>query len=264
MTLDLIHKALGQAQDLGTLEEIYFEGGEPFLYHPILVRAAREAAGMGFRVGVVTNGYWATTVADAKEWLRPLAGSVDSLSISSDLYHYDDTISTQAKNASTAAREVGLKNDFITVASAPTADGPQGESSGDPVRLMFRGRAAKRLAGPAPKHPVEELTACPWEDLADPGRMHLDPFGHLHVCKGLVVGNILEKPLAEIVAEYDPSRHPVVGPLLEGGPLALARRYGMLHADRYADACHFCDHLRRALRTAFPKELGPDQVYVEE
>jgi hypothetical protein len=94
--------------------------------------------------------------------------------------------------------------------------------------------------------------------------MHLDPFGHLHVCQGLVVGNILEKPLAEIVAEYDPRRHPVVGPLLEGGPLALARRYGMLHADRYADACHFCDHLRRALRTAFPKELGPDQVYVEE
>ena len=41
----------------------------------------------GFKVGIVTNSRWATTDVEALEWLRPLAGMVDDLSISDDDFH---------------------------------------------------------------------------------------------------------------------------------------------------------------------------------
>jgi pyruvate-formate lyase-activating enzyme len=64
MTLEKIRDILRQSIELGTLEWIYFEGGEPFLYYPILKKAIQEASEMGFRVGVVSNGYWATSTRD--------------------------------------------------------------------------------------------------------------------------------------------------------------------------------------------------------
>src|SRR5512136_2597203 len=71
MALPRVRQVLDQAEQLGTVEWFYFEGGEPFLFHPILVAAVRDAAERGFRVGMVTNAYWATDPAGAEEWLRP-------------------------------------------------------------------------------------------------------------------------------------------------------------------------------------------------
>ena len=51
MTLAQIRDIYRQAHELGTVEGVYLEGGEPFLYYPILVRAAQEAADLGFQVG---------------------------------------------------------------------------------------------------------------------------------------------------------------------------------------------------------------------
>jgi MoaA/NifB/PqqE/SkfB family radical SAM enzyme len=62
MTLAQIREVYRQARELGTVETIYLEGGEPFLYYPVMVRAAQEAAALGFRVGLLSNVYWATTV----------------------------------------------------------------------------------------------------------------------------------------------------------------------------------------------------------
>jgi hypothetical protein len=67
--------------------------------------------------------------------------------------------------------------------------------------------------------------------------------------------------LREICAAYVPAAHPIVGPLVEGGPAALVRRYALPHADRYADACHLCCKARAALRDRFPGVLTPDQMY---
>jgi MoaA/NifB/PqqE/SkfB family radical SAM enzyme len=69
MTLKSIREILRQAEDLGTIEWIYFEGGEPFLYYPILLRGVRMAQDRGFRVGIVSNAYWGTDTEDALEWL---------------------------------------------------------------------------------------------------------------------------------------------------------------------------------------------------
>jgi hypothetical protein len=126
---------------------------------------------------------------------------------------------------------------------------------------MFRGRAAAKLAGSAPLHPWEQFADCPHENLVDPGRVHLDPFGNVHMCQGITLGNFYQTPLKKLFASYNPAAHPITGPLLAGGPAELVRRYGLEHADAYADACHLCYQARSALRPRFPETLGPDAIY---
>ncbi|MBN1658221.1 MAG: radical SAM protein [Anaerolineae bacterium] len=262
MTLGHVRHILKQARKLGTVEWIYFEGGEPFLYYPILARGVTKATARGFRVGIVSNAYWATHPADAVEWLRPFAGQVDDLTISTDFYHYGDEYAQQAENARAAADALNLPLAIISVATCAQATDqiigqlPHGESP-----VMYRGRAAAVLAPQAPHHPWEQFTTCPYEDLREPGRLHVDPLGHLHVCHGISLGNLFDTPLSEICETYDPDAHPICGPLLAGGPAELVRRYDVPHEDAYADACHLCDAARRALRGRFPEILAPDQMY---
>ena len=126
---------------------------------------------------------------------------------------------------------------------------------------MYRGRAAQKLVGMTRLLPWHQLTECPHEDLRDPGRVHLDPLGYLHICQGISIGNIWQKRLKEICSTYDPMAHPVTGPILAGGPAELVRSYKLPHQAAYADACHLCYSARLALRSRFPEELSPDQMY---
>ena len=126
---------------------------------------------------------------------------------------------------------------------------------------MYRGRAAEKLVAQAARRPWTQFTECPHEDLREPGRVHLDPFGHLHICQGISLGNLFRVPLSEICETYNADMHPITGPLLEGGPAALVSRYELPHSESYADACHLCYEARRELRPRFPEILGPDQMY---
>jgi len=73
--------------------------------------------------------------------------------------------------------------------------------------------------------------------------------------------------LRQICDEYDADAHPICGPLLEGGPVALVTEYHLPHtspsggASSYADACHLCYEARTTLRPRFPALLAPDQMY---
>jgi len=263
MSLGQLRNILTQAQELGTIEWIYFEGGEPFLYYPILLAAVHLAVERGFQVGIVTNSYWAIAPDDAGEWLKPLAGQVHDLSVSSDLYHYAEPASQQAAYATQAAGQLGIPVGTIHIAQ-PEEVGAAcavGQLPEDESNVMYRGRATDKLAGRAPQHPWKEFTACPYENLVEPGRVHVDPLGYLHICQGISIGNLFEQPLSAICEAYQPQAHPIVGPLLDGGPAELVRKYGLPHAEGYADACHLCYTARLALRSRFPEVLLPDQVY---
>jgi MoaA/NifB/PqqE/SkfB family radical SAM enzyme len=263
LTLDQIDLILDQAAELGSVEWIYFEGGEPFLFQPVLVRAVEKAAGAGFRVGLVSNAYWATEVRDAVEWLRPLAGLVQDLSISSDLFHHEDEMDRTVCNAAEAAEHLGIPVGAISIAKPAVADAetvvgqlPIGESA-----VQFRGRAAEKLVDGVSLRPWEGFTECPNEDFRDPGRVHLDPLGNVHICQGVSIGNVFKSTLKAICEVYDPETHPVIGPLLAGGPAELVRRYDLPHDLANADACHLCYEARHSLRDRFPDVLTPDQMY---
>jgi MoaA/NifB/PqqE/SkfB family radical SAM enzyme len=256
-----ILEILDQAKKHGSVRSIYFEGGEPFLYYPVLLAGVQAAAELGFEVGLVSNAYWATSPEDALEWLRPFAGLLADLSISSDLFHYHEFTSQQSRNAEAAARALQIPCGVIQIDSPEQAQVSEGMIPAGESAIMYRGRAAAVLADKAPHRPWETFTACPHEDLVEPGRLHIDPLGYLHICQGITVGNVFEQPLAEIAVAYDPQAHPICGPLLRGGPVELVNTYQLPHQDAYADACHLCYASRLQLRERLPAILGPDQVY---
>lgn len=261
MTLASVEAILEQSRALETVEWIYFEGGEPFLYYPILRQGVERAHAMGFKAGIVSNGYWATSVEDAKAWLEPLVGKVDDLSISDDRFHGSER-DQAADRARLAAEALGIPVGTISVAhKAQNGERLRGQLPQGTSGVMYRGRAAVRLAPEARRVGCLEFIGCPHEDLREPGRVHVDPFGNIHVCQGIVIGNVFETPLAEICASYDPDTHPIVGPLLDGGPTELAVRYGLASSERYADGCHLCYDCRVALRDRFPDELRPNAIY---
>ena len=263
MNLEQLHIILQQAREIDELEWIYFEGGEPFLYYPILLRGVQMATAMGFHVGIVSNAYWATTLADALVWLKPFAELIEDLTISSDLYHSSEANSQIIMNAAAAADELKIPLGTISVAQPEQTNAIQtlGQTPTGDSAVMYRGRAADRLAPRALHKPWNTFTACSHEDLRDPGRAHLDPFGNLHICQGISIGNVFNLSLKEICAGYYGDAHPICGPLLRGGPVALVEEYNLRHEKTYADACHLCYESRLALRWRFPDILMPDQMY---
>jgi hypothetical protein len=142
------YRARLTSADLGTIRSIYFEGGEAFLFYPVLLAGVRAAGERGFKVGVVTNGYWATSPDDAALWLQPMAGWLTDVSVSSDLLHYDQPVSAEARNILAACRRLGIPAATISCEVPQGAPRSQGLARGEPVvggAVMFRGRAVVRL-----------------------------------------------------------------------------------------------------------------------
>jgi len=263
-TIAQIRDILAEAKKTGTVESVCFEGGEPFLYYAVMLEGIRLATEAGFSAGIVTNTYWARAEEDAALWLKPLVeAGLGSLTVSDDSLHFGDTEDTPAKRAVRAAEALGIGASAIAVDEPCVVTGDSGtdELSGG---VMFRGRAIEKMAEGLPLTAAESFTECPHENLADPGRVHLDCYGNVLLCQGLSMGDMWQVPLSELVAAYDPQAHPIVGPLTRGGgggPVELAREYGVKTAPGYLDACHMCYEVRKALVDRFPVFLAPRQLY---
>ena len=65
-SLNQVRDALEELQKIGTIEAVAFEGGEPFLFYPLLLESIKGATDKGFDTAIETNSYWATTEYDAE------------------------------------------------------------------------------------------------------------------------------------------------------------------------------------------------------
>jgi hypothetical protein len=262
MTLAQLRDAIDQAAATGQIEMVYFEGGEPTLAYPVVLEAAAYAREKGLEWGLVSNCYWATSVEDAKVWLRPFKDlGISDLSLSSYAYFVEDADETHLQNAAMAAHELGLPMLILEVGAAACLDVP-GLCLGDVGEVMHKGRAAVELAPARANRPPETLVTCPYEDFAEPGRAHLGADGELQLCQGISAGNVWCDGLAAIIEGYDPAARPVVREVLAGGPWALAQAYGHTpERELYADECHLCYETRAALRERLPEVLAPAQCY---
>jgi hypothetical protein len=265
-TLRQVRAVFDQIREIDSIQEVYFEGGEPFLVYPLLVEGLELAHQLDLRAGVVTNAYWATSVEDAKLWLAPLRRlGVSDLSISEDVFHQGTEVDPAPGFARRAAERLGIPCATICI-EAPTVGTCEesGTGRGRPVvggGVRFRGRAAERLTAGLPTRPCATFTSCPYEKLEQPERVHVDAFGHVHICQGLTMGNMWRTPLAALVRDYDVHRHPLCGPLAAGGPARLSTLGSASHAAGHVDACHCCYETRKSLLGQFPGCLGPRQVY---
>lgn len=265
-TLRGLRETFNEIGRIGTIEWVYFEGGEPFLFFPLMIEGLMMARDIGVKAGIITNAYWGTSIEDAALWLKPLRElEISDLSISNDIFHHDGNAENQAKIAAGAARELGLPLSTICV-EKPWIDGSLKNDRDSEARaigggVLFRGRAAEKLTSPLPKRAWKNLTRCPYEDLKDPDRVHIDPYGNVHLCQGLSMGNMWQAPLSNLVQRYDALSHPICGPLVRGGPALLAKEHRVDHEEEYVDECHFCYNIRLALIPRFPRYLTPNQVY---
>jgi hypothetical protein len=262
---------LDQTDTLGTVDTIYFEGGEPFLFYPVLLDGIRQAKARGYIVGIVTNGYFATSEENARCFLEPFRDiGIADLSISDDIFHYEDREENPAGRAYQTARDMGLPAAILALDPGGSGPGrrasPQEETKGVITggSILFRGRAAVKLSGYAEARDWRQFTTCPYENLRNPSRLHVDASGNLQICQGICIGNIWKTQIAEIIRNYSSSDHPVCGPLVEGGPVRLA---GLLDykppAAGVADTCHLCWLARKSCREKFPGILEPAQVYCD-
>lgn len=247
----------GQMRDVAGLRAVSFEGGEPFLFHPLLRAGLELARDAGLEADVVTNAYWAEHAEDAGLWLDPLVeAGLAGLAVSSDELHHAPG-SSLAANAMAAAENLGIPAYALSLELPRVKDGALADGG-----IMFRGRAAEELTRGLPARPAQAFDACPWEDLDRPSRVHVDADGNVQVCQGVSIGNCLRSPLAEILAAYDPGEHPLCGPLLRGGPAQLMAEHGLEpNAAGYVDACHCCYAARKALLGRLPRECAPLQAY---
>lgn len=262
-TINQLQRLFREIDLVGTVTGVYFEGGEPFLYYPLLIEGIRMARAQQLKVGIVSNGFWGNSIEDAELWLRPLVEmGIDDLSISDDEFH-SSAEHNPARTAIAAARKLGLPVDSICI--EPPNVRSEGEvQKGEPIiagGVRFRGRAAEKLTDGLPRTACSEFNACDREELASPGRVHVDCFGNVMVCQGVSIGNMWTNGLAALMRDYNPDKHPIVGPLLKGGPMELAKAHNVAHDDAYVDECHFCYDVRKKLIDTFPQYLTPEQVY---
>lgn len=265
-TLKQINQVLDEAVKIKTAKWIYWEGGEPFLFYPLMLESMKLAKERGFKNGIVTNSYWATDTNDAKLWLKSISElAIADFSVSDDTFHYEDTAENLSKYAHLAAKTLSIPTGAINI-EKPTFEMTMEKEQvkGTPViggGAMFRGRAVDTLIEGLPTRKWDRLKECPYEDLIGLGRVHVDCFGNTQICQGLSIGNFWNKSLSELVSEYNPEEHPICGPLIKGGPAQLVKEYNLEHEEEYVDECHLCYLARKSLLDKFPQYLGPQQVY---
>ena len=148
-TIGQLRESLREIKRIKTVDTVYFEGGEPFLFYSVLLAGLRMVYDAGLQSGIVTNGYWATSPEDAEQWLRPMLDlGVADFSVSDDEFH-----STKGKESSGAiayrvAKKLGLPCAKICI--KPPIVSPDSDCSsakGHPVTgggVLFKGRAAEK------------------------------------------------------------------------------------------------------------------------
>jgi hypothetical protein len=264
MKISDVRNILRQARKIKSVDWIYFEGGEPVLYYSILLWGLREAKRQGFKTGFISNAYWATSVEDAKEWLKPISKiGVSDMVISDDLFHYGKEEENLSKYAFQAAKDFGIAVSKISI-EQPTEYMFEKKWRGKPIRegaVLFKGRPVEKLVEGLPRRPWQQFDECLDEDFSDQKRVHIDPFGYIHLCQGITMGNMKKTPLLRLFKQFNPYEHPICGPILKGGPAELVRRYHVDHEEGYVDECHLCYAARLKLRKKFPEILAPNQMY---
>lgn len=271
------------------LKWVLLFGGEPFLCYDLLrtsVALAAQLAG----VLVFTNGYWATDPDTARRLLAGLqAAGLDYILFSVDTFHQAHTPLERIAIGIEAARELGYhtievdnrclgrpdednafnrRTQAIMARLAELCDLRDVTIYQGPSRMV--GRAADELSSHLPTQATLP-TKCLLPDylgadIRAPTGVEIHPGGWVNLCAGLALGNTRQRPLDEILTNYDPDTHPIIRVLVQEGPaglLRLVQRQGYSLARGCVDGCHLCYEVRRFLRPYYPDHLAPAHPYIE-
>ena len=268
----------------GESAKLHITGGEPFLYWErlceILKEVKKEKAGP---VDLIeTNGFWATDEKIIKERLKTLDDlGMYRLKISCDPFHQEYVDIELVQRLAQIAISL-LGSDRVMVRWEKYLDKAvdmkaisEQERNQRYLRTIkdypcrFTGRAAGKLAELVAGKSVEEFNSlnCRKTFLGAKG-VHIDPYGNVFsgTCSGIIIGNVKEKRLEDIWAEFDPATKEFTTTLFNNGPAGLlekAEKCGYKKATSYASKCHLCTSAREFFRkkNLYTETVGPVECY---
>jgi hypothetical protein len=266
---------------------VHIAGGEAMMEYDTVLAICREASESGAAPHFIeTNATWCTNAGLVRRRLTELRNAcVCGLYISADPFHLAlFPAERYVRCYETAVELFGSENVMASRLTREQLDEME-QIGRDPDRLAefvrqspprMVGRAGEMLAGFLPPRPIEDLAdddmwhgqphgmSCSRE--FDPETMweiHIDPYGNIQTCCGVILGSAEETPLPELMAARFGTDSPVLAALREEGPLGLLRMAEGLGYQReeYVQKCHLCWRVRKFLRPHYPTVLGPDEVY---
>ena len=94
--------------------------------------------------------------------------------------------------------------------------------------------------------------------------IHIDPYGNIQTCCGIIIGDAHARPLVEWMEHGFHTDNELVSMAFDQGPYAyldLAKQHGYTPRKEYAQKCHLCWETRKFLRPHFPETFGPAEIY---
>jgi hypothetical protein len=266
---------------------VHIAGGEAMMEYDTLLAICREADRQNVRPHFIeTNASWCTSDELAERRMSELsAAGVRGLYISADPYHLAFVpVGRYLRCYQAAVARFGEKNVMTSKLTREDLLNMQQVGRGpdllaelvrtNPPRMV--GRAGEKLARHLPARDIPKLAGdVLWHDPstsmscasefspATMWEMHLDPYGHLQTCCGVILGNVERTPFQELVAAEFGTGNPILSALRGEGPVGLLRMAEALgyQREQYVQKCHLCWQVRKFLRPHFPHILGPEEIY---
>ena len=279
---NLLMECVVALKEINRLDLVVLMGGEPGLAPELTHRSAAAIATLGIGVRVETNASWAVSDEAARHFLEPLYAVGASVMFSLDAWHEAYVPPERVMRAAAISEALGgaycLESAYLDYPRCEhERDRRTDQLLADLERrlgkppavyrgtILYNGRAAERLAplvSAGRGIPGDTCDQVPWwynGHLKTLELLELDPDGYLSKGCGIAIANIKDTPVAEILAGYDATRHPIFSILLETGPIGLAREaeaYGYVLKTDYADRCQLCQEAREYLLGKYPDYPG--------
>lgn len=267
---------------------IHIAGGEAMMYYPEMLKICQAAHKEGVAPHFFeTNASWcANDEMTRQRYLEFQESGLLGVLISADPYHQVFVSPGRRERAYRLAVEVFGRENVAASDLSVDALAKLRQIGNDPEALSEHtrhhaprlvGRAGEDLAKHFGGRPIAELADDPlWHgapptmnchtefDADQMWEIHIDPYGNIQTCCGIIIGDAHEKPLTQWMEEGFHTHNPLVRMVHERGPYALlelAVEYGYRPREEYPQKCGFCWEVRKFLHPYFPKTFGPAEIY---
>jgi hypothetical protein len=270
---------------------IHIAGGEPMMYYPKMLKICQAANEQGFAPHFIeTNASWCVNDKVTRKRYEELKNAgLKGVYISADIYHQAFVSPTRRFRAYVLAVEIfGRENvsagdisleSLVEYRKIGLDEGLLKEyAQNHPPKLT--GRAGEELASFVPNRSLDSLALDHlWSSASenegclpefDPERMweiHVDPYGNIQTCCGIILGDIYKKPLMEYMKDGFSADNDLIKMICERGPfgyLDLAIQLGYKPENGYPQKCNLCWEVRKFLRHYFPETFGPAEIYEKQ
>lgn len=270
---------------------IHIAGGEPMMYYRQMLKICQYADKYGFAPHFFeTNASWCINdEVTQRRYNEMKQAGIKGVLISADAYHQAFVIPKRRYRAfewavkifgreNVSAGDISLEalTELRKIGRDETLIGEYAKTH--TPRLI--GRAGEKLAKFLPKRTIDDLihdhlwaSQSEGKECAvefDPNRMweiHIDPYGNIQTCCGIIIGNAYKKTLIEYMEQGFHTDNELVRIAYEQGPygyIELAVNRGYKLKDGYPQKCNLCWELRKFLRPYYPETFGPSEIYNTE